>query len=137
MTLHPLALTDRAELTDLVSRLGRWLDDGATGDPAALFADDVRVSTPGGDSTGVAAIVAQAQRNHDAPTQHVIANVLADVDGDAAHVTANMVVTFADTETAAAPHRRDLRLRRDPDRRRLALLVDHRPPRVARRLSHV
>ncbi|WP_027004723.1 nuclear transport factor 2 family protein [Conexibacter woesei] len=94
-----LSLTDRAELTDLVSRLGRWLDDGATGDPAVLFADDVRVSTPGGDSTGVAAIVDQAQRNHDAPTQHVIANVLADIDGDAAHVTANMVVTFADTET--------------------------------------
>lgn len=92
-------LTDRAELTDLVSRLGRWLDGGATGDPAALFADDVRVSTPGGDSTGVAAIVAQARRNHDAPTQHVIANVLADADGDAARVTANMVVTFADTET--------------------------------------
>lgn len=94
------ALTDRAELTDLVARLGRWLDEGATGDPAALFADDVRVSSPGGDSAGVDGIVAQARRNHAVPTQHVITNVLCEIDGDAAAVTANLVATFADCETA-------------------------------------
>jgi hypothetical protein len=93
-------LTDRAELTDLVSRLGRWLDDGATGDPSALLTDDVRVSSPGGDSTGVAGVVAQAQRNHDVPTHHLITNVLSEIDGDAATVTANLLVTFADSETA-------------------------------------
>jgi hypothetical protein len=93
------ALADRAELTDLVTRLGNWLDAGATGDPAALFASGVRVSTPGGDSEGVDAIVAQAQRNHEVPTLHVITNVLSDVDGDTATVRANMIATFADSET--------------------------------------
>jgi hypothetical protein len=93
-------LTDRAALTDLVSHLGRWLDDGAVGDPAALFTADVRVSSPGGDSTGVAGVVAQAQRNHEVPTQHVITNVLSEIAGDAATVTANLLATFADTETS-------------------------------------
>jgi hypothetical protein len=93
-------LTDRAALTDLVSHLGRWLDDGASGDTAALFVDDVRVSSPGGDSTGVASVVAQAQRNHEVPTQHVITNVLTEIAGDAATVTANLVVTFVDAETS-------------------------------------
>jgi hypothetical protein len=93
------ALVDRAALIDLVSRLGRWLDDGATGDPAALFTDDVRVSTPGGEATGVAGIVAQAQRNHAVPTQHVITNVLPEIRGDSAQITANLVVTFVESAT--------------------------------------
>lgn len=90
------ALRDRAELTDLVSRLGRWLDGQATGDPTALFVEDVRVSTPGGQATGRANLVAQAQRNHAVPTQHVITDVLSEVDGDAATIRANLVVTFVD-----------------------------------------
>jgi hypothetical protein len=99
-------LTDRAALTDLVSRLGHWLDAGADGDPAALFTEDVRVSTPGGQATGVERLVAQARRNHAVPTQHLITNVLADVDGngDAARVTANLLVTFADAAGTPGAH---------------------------------
>ncbi|HEY6758354.1 MAG TPA: nuclear transport factor 2 family protein [Baekduia sp.] len=89
-------LTDRAELGDLVTRLGRWLDGGARDEPAGLFVADVRVSTPGGEATGVEPLVAQARRNHAVPTQHVIANVLTEVDGDAASLSANLVVTFVD-----------------------------------------
>jgi SnoaL-like domain len=88
------ALADRAALTDLVSRLARWLDGGGAGDPAPVFADDVRASTPGGEVRGRAAVVAQAQRNHAVPTHHLIGNVLADVEGDVAEVRANVVARF-------------------------------------------
>jgi hypothetical protein len=101
---HVQALADRAALTDLVSRLGRWLDEGGAGDPAALFVADARVSTPGGQSTGRDALVAQARRNHDVPTQHLITNVLAEVDGDAAQLTANLVVTFVDAPGTPGAH---------------------------------
>lgn len=88
-------LSDRAELTDLVSRLGRWLDEPTSATPDELFTDDVTARTPGGRSAGRDAVVAQARRNHaHATTQHVIADVLADVDGDGARVGANLVVTF-------------------------------------------
>jgi hypothetical protein len=92
-------LADRAELTDLVARLGAWLDAGASGDPAALLVAGARVSTPGGQAVGIEKVADQARRSHVVPTQHVIANVLAEIDGDAARVSANLVVTFADSET--------------------------------------
>lgn len=91
-----VALTDRADLTDLVTRLGRWLDGGARDDPSGLFADDVRISTPGGEAVGIAPLVTQAQRNHGVPTQHVITNLLIEVDGDVASIGANLIVTFVD-----------------------------------------
>jgi len=98
MPLDLAALQDRAELTDLVSRLGRWLDGGALGDPALVLTDDVRVSTPGGVAEGLEAAAAQARRAHAVPTQHVISDVLADVNGDHATVSANLVVTFVRPE---------------------------------------
>jgi SnoaL-like domain len=88
------ALSDRAALTDLASRLARWLDGGGAGDPALVFTDDVRASTPGGEVRGRAAVVAQARRNHAVPTHHLIGNVLADVEGDVAEVRANVVAHF-------------------------------------------
>lgn len=92
----PASLTDRADLTDLVTRLGRWLDDATTADPADLLTDDVTVATPGGRATGFDAVVAQALRTHaHVATQHVITDVLADVDGDQAAITANLIATFA------------------------------------------
>jgi hypothetical protein len=100
------ALADRAELTDLVSRLGNWLDGGGAGDAAALLVEDAWVSTPGGQATGRDALVAQARRNHDVPTQHLITNVLVDVEGDAAEVTANLVVTFVDEPGTPGAHHR-------------------------------
>jgi hypothetical protein len=88
------ALTDRAELTDLVSRLGRWLDGRADGDPEQLFTLDATASTPGGTVSGRDAIVAQARHNHALPTHHLIGNVLADVHGDAATISANITGHF-------------------------------------------
>jgi hypothetical protein len=99
-------LSDRTEIVDLVTRLGLWLDEDQAPEAAAsILTADATARTPGGIAEGRDALVAQARRNHAVPTQHVIANVLVDLDGDRADVGANLVVTFADgpPERAARP----------------------------------
>src|SRR5882672_12332178 len=96
-------LTDRADLTELVTRLGRWLDEQRFDDPGAIFTDDVTVETQSGRAQGLPAIAAQAHRVHTqfARTQHVTSDVLAGLDGDRATVQANLAATFV--RDAAAP----------------------------------
>ena len=88
-------LSDRAELTDLVARLARWLDTGAQADAADVLADDVTATTPGGRAEGREAVVAQARAAHAVPTLHQITNVLVDLDGDEAAIGAAVTATFA------------------------------------------
>lgn len=88
-------LEDRNAIVDLVSRLGLWLDEGGADDAGAIFADDVSVQTPGGTASGRDAVVAQATRNHEGMrTQHLMTNVLVDLDGDRATAGANLLATF-------------------------------------------
>jgi hypothetical protein len=98
-------LCDRGAITDLVSRLGRWLDEKQFDDAqvlASLFTPDIVLETPGGRSAGLAAAVEQARRRHtEERTQHVHTNVLIDLNGDMATVEANLIVTFV--PRAAAP----------------------------------
>lgn len=91
-------LRDRAELTDLVGRLARWLDGRAAGDPTTLFAPDMRAVTPGGEVEGRDAVVAQAQKNHNMPTHHLVGSVAVDVDGDTARITAAITGHFVRAE---------------------------------------
>jgi hypothetical protein len=90
-------LVDRDEIVRLVYRLGVCLDEGRFDDMRTLFVDDAVASTPGGVADGVDALIAQASRNHspDFGIQHLIGNVLVDLQGDRATVRANLVVTFA------------------------------------------
>ena len=43
-----LELTDRSEITDLVSRLGVWLDEKRWDDARSILTQDAIVTTPGG-----------------------------------------------------------------------------------------
>jgi hypothetical protein len=88
-------LNDRREITDLVSRLGLWLDEGRFDEAPSILTEDVAVSTPGGQASGLERVIAQARRNHRFDRlQHLISNVLIDLDGDRADVRANLVATF-------------------------------------------
>lgn len=100
-------LLDRTAITELVSRLGRWLDEKRFDDRSAsdrLFVPEIVVQTPGGRAEGVADISAMARKNHSLDkTQHVHTNVLIDFDGpDRADVEANLIVTFV--PKANEPH---------------------------------
>jgi hypothetical protein len=90
-------LAERDEITRLVYRLGACLDESRFDGMRDLFVDDAVASTPGGVAEGIDALIAQASRNHstDAGIQHLITNVLVDVEGDRATVRANLLVTFA------------------------------------------
>ncbi|NVI86373.1 nuclear transport factor 2 family protein [Actinomadura sp. BRA 177] len=88
-------MDDRQQLSTLVSRLGRWLDDKSPGDGRALFTEDAEAHTLGGVARGVDALVEQARRNHTVPTQHFITDPLIDVNGDKAAISANLLVVFA------------------------------------------
>ena len=97
-------LTDRTELTQLVDRLGRWLDEQRWDEAPAIFTADATAETPGGTAHGRDALVAQARRNHDEHvTQHVITNCVVDLDDDRATLGANLLVTFAAPGTVAEP----------------------------------
>ncbi|MPZ93467.1 MAG: nuclear transport factor 2 family protein [Propionibacteriales bacterium] len=88
-------LIDRQEISDLVSRVGTWLDDKNFDELQSIFTEDVRIQTQGGSSSGIAAVAEQARRNHEADrTQHVITNVLVQVEGDHATAQANLIATF-------------------------------------------
>src|SRR5262245_59391446 len=87
-------LLDRSDLTNLVSRLGVWLDEKRWEEARSVLTEDVTVETAGGSVAGVDRVAEQARRNHVVPTHHVITNVVIDVDGDRAALAANLIVTF-------------------------------------------
>jgi hypothetical protein len=95
-TTHPDLdrLADRAEIADLIYRLGACLDDGRFHEMRDLLVANSTVRTPGGQAEGRDALVAQAARNHPEGQgfQHVTTNVLVDVAGDRATARANLVV---------------------------------------------
>jgi SnoaL-like domain len=88
-------LGDRQAIADLIARVGVMLDQKRFEEAPSILADDVTVQTPGGSSRGRAAVMAQAERSHTVRTQHLITDVLIELDGDTAQARANQVATFA------------------------------------------
>lgn len=88
---------DRQHIVDLVTSVGRCLDERDFDGLRQLFTDDATIATPGGTVSGHDALVAQARRGHsrDKGIQHLITNHLVDIDGDRASVRANLLVAFA------------------------------------------
>src|SRR5277367_2216587 len=87
-------LLDRQAIADVISRLGLMLDRKSYDDAASVLTDDASVKTAGGSSTGRTQVVEQADRQHRGVTQHVITNVLIDLQGDRAEARANLIATF-------------------------------------------
>ena len=89
--------TDHAQLSDLVTRLGRWLDDKRFDEARTVFTEDASADTLGGSVHGIDALAEHARRSHpaDTPTQHFITNPQIEVDGDRAAIEANLLVVFA------------------------------------------
>ena len=89
-------LRDRAELSDLISRLYVAMDAHQFDDLRGIFTDDATATTPGGMASGREALIEQAARNHtsDVTHHHLTTNVLVEVDGDRASVRANQLVLF-------------------------------------------
>jgi len=101
-TALPQRLVDHNEITELVYRLGMCLDEGRFDRMRSLLVEEATARTPGGTANGREAVIAQARRNHrpDQLIQHIITNVLVELNGDQAKVRANLVVHFASAADA-------------------------------------
>jgi ketosteroid isomerase-like protein len=101
-TLRDLA--DRAELTDLVARHSRWIDESRWDETGRIFTEDVVTESPRGEARGVEALLALVAKGHDtfARTLHHKSNLVIDLDGDTAAVRAHDLAVFVvDDESVA------------------------------------
>jgi hypothetical protein len=97
-------LADRAELTELIFRVGLCLDEHRFEDLAGLFVEDGVVVTPTGAARGHAALVEHATASNAQfdRMQHVTTNVLIDFEAEHddtsvtehARIRANIIATF-------------------------------------------
>lgn len=90
-------LVDRQEVADLLTRLGRLLDEGRHRDAHSVYTRDVAVRSPrGGTLRGLDEVISylEASRVEGERTQHVYTDVLVDLDGDRAEVSANTFTYF-------------------------------------------
>jgi hypothetical protein len=98
-------VTDRVEITDLVARLGRVLDERLFGELRTVYTPDAEALSPRGELHGIDEIVEVLQRTspEDEKTQHLNTTVVVDLDGDRAEVSASQLVYFF--RAGQAPHR--------------------------------
>lgn len=86
-------LADRMDVTDLISRLGVVLDEKRIDDLITVFTEDATGQFPSGGFDGVAELAEYGRSTIPAfeQLQHVITNVLVDLNGDRAEARANLV----------------------------------------------
>jgi hypothetical protein len=73
-------LAERSTITDLVNRLGVWLDERRFDEARSVFIENAAADTPRGWSVqALDLLVEQASRGHEDRTQRVITNVLVDL----------------------------------------------------------
>ena len=90
------ALLDRAAITDLITGLGRLLDESRFEDVHLVFDTSAVLPGPRGTFTGLSEIRAFFEAGADPAvrTQHLYTDVLIDVEGDQATASANAVTAF-------------------------------------------
>jgi hypothetical protein len=90
-------LTDRAEITGLIDRFFRALDERCLDLPwgRSIFTDDIEVTFPIGQHQGLNAVVTAIAEGMSqfGPTQHSGSNYVIDLDGDRATVRWNAIQT--------------------------------------------
>ncbi|MFX0578110.1 nuclear transport factor 2 family protein [Nocardia nepalensis] len=89
-------IADRIEIADLFTRFARLLDEVRYADVDTVFTDDVRVHSPRIQVRGidnVADFIRQSQVEGEL-TQHTTTDLLANIDGDEAEVSANSLVYY-------------------------------------------
>lgn len=95
---------------ELLSRHGAWLD-GGPGRAEDFVTEDVEVRSPRAHLQGRPAVAAFLEETAREQTQHLLTDVVVELDGDRAQVEANQLVQFV-RAPGAAPHRSSgLRLR--------------------------
>jgi hypothetical protein len=99
-------LSHRAEISELLARNWRMMDDKDFDNTDALYTDDITLAMPGGRSiTGVADVV-EATRALNEPyqaTQHNGCSMSIELDGDRATVHANVIGVLVGREKEAPP----------------------------------
>ncbi|GAB3996821.1 hypothetical protein GCM10029992_18020 [Glycomyces albus] len=106
---------DRAELAELVAREAAWLDEHRYEDADRFFTRDVRARIPGGEVTGLEALLALAADDHlrYERTHHQPTGIVVDLDGDTAEVRFSAHIALVENgETTAATARYRLQARR-------------------------
>jgi 3-phenylpropionate/cinnamic acid dioxygenase small subunit len=98
-------ITDRIEIADLLTRFALLLDEQRWEDAGTVFTDDVAVHSPrGGELRGIDKVVGfmrqgEIEGQH---AQHTTTDLLVDIDGDRAAVSANSLVYYY--RDGQAPH---------------------------------
>lgn len=89
------AVNDRAVLVELVGRLGRWLDDPSAGDVRGFYTEDAEVRTPRASVSGADEVERYLRGDPTSErTQHLATDVVVDLAGDRAEVSANLLNCF-------------------------------------------
>lgn len=97
-------LLDRSELAALVARHSLWIDEGRFDESDRLFTDDVTVTAPRGQATGIPALIELADSGHHQYTRtlHSKADLVIEITGDTATVRANDIAVFITGDSSAA-----------------------------------